>query len=124
VSFTIGLILSMIYLEGPWRFLVLIPLAAWEGFEIWLFFRWRNVRSITGAESLVGSIGTATTPLNPEGQVRVRGQVWQATSSEDVPKDAKVRIVEVEGLRLRVEPAPEVYRVEAADPEASRAPGP
>jgi membrane-bound ClpP family serine protease len=48
----------------------------------------------------------AVTPLTPRGWVRVRGELWRAhiSSGHAVPAGAVVRVREVEGLVLVVEP--------------------
>jgi len=57
-----------------------------------------------GEESMVGSVGTVREPLNPRGMVFVSGALWQATStSGPVPVGARVRVVAVDGLHLKVE---------------------
>jgi len=56
----------------------------------------------TGAEGLVGQVGVVRTPIAPEGQVFVRGEIWRAVSDDPIPEGAKVRIVSVDGLTLRV----------------------
>jgi len=57
-----------------------------------------------GEESMIGILGTVREPLNPSGMVFVNGALWQATSTAG-PLDAgiQVRVVGVDGLRLRVE---------------------
>ncbi len=58
----------------------------------------------TGSEGLLGEIGEALTPLNPGGRIRVHGEIWNAVSvSGGIPKDARVKIVGLENLTLRVE---------------------
>jgi membrane-bound serine protease (ClpP class) len=56
----------------------------------------------TGAEGLVGTIGTARARLAPEGQVLVRGELWTARCDEPVEPGEPVRVERVEGLRLTV----------------------
>jgi membrane-bound serine protease (ClpP class) len=58
----------------------------------------------TGAQGLLGEIGSASTDLAPEGQVFVHGELWSAGSSRPVKKGQRVRVVHVDGLRLLVEP--------------------
>jgi membrane-bound serine protease (ClpP class) len=59
----------------------------------------------TGVEGLRGEIGTAVSDLAPEGKVFVHGEIWDAVSAAGpVAKDARVRIVRVEAMRLTVEP--------------------
>ena len=63
---------------------------------------------ITGVEGMLGSEGWTRMPLSPDtpGQVDVHGEIWRAYAREPVPAGAKVRVVEVNGLTLVVEPAP------------------
>ena len=62
----------------------------------------------TGVEGMLGSEGWTRMPLSPDapGQVDVHGEIWRAYSREPVPAGEKVRVVEVNGLTLVVEPAP------------------
>jgi membrane-bound serine protease (ClpP class) len=62
----------------------------------------------TGIEGMLGLEGWTRMPLSLDtpGQVDVRGEIWRAYSREPVPAGAKVRVVEVNGLTLVVEPAP------------------
>ena len=55
-------------------------------------------------ERLVGLIGTARTSIGPgrPGVVLVESEEWTAESEEEIPAGAKVRIIRVEGLRLKV----------------------
>lgn len=58
----------------------------------------------TGKEGLLGEIGEAVTLLNPEGTIRVQGEIWQAEStSGTINKSERVRVVEIQNLKLRVE---------------------
>lgn len=59
----------------------------------------------TGIEGLVGDIGKALSDINPTGSVLVQGEIWSAkTKGEMIAKDANVRVKEVRGLLLIVEP--------------------
>ena len=66
--------------------------------------RMKRVKVVTGVENLIGATGEVTAPLEPVGQIRVLGELWQARSSEDVPPGTSVRVVAVDGLVLNVEP--------------------
>ncbi|HET9847269.1 MAG TPA: nodulation protein NfeD [Candidatus Dormibacteraeota bacterium] len=58
-----------------------------------------------GQESMVGTIGTVREPLDPTGMVFVDGALWQAAAPNGpVPAGTRVRVIAVDGLRLRVEP--------------------
>lgn len=58
-----------------------------------------------GKETLIGKTGVARQPLNPEGIVRIEGEEWTAENAtgEDIPAGARIRVISVDGLRLRVE---------------------
>ena len=56
--------------------------------------------------SLTGKQGIVTKKIdsdNSTGQVKVKGELWSAISDEDIEKDAKVKILEVDGVKLKVE---------------------
>ncbi|HJT63421.1 MAG TPA: nodulation protein NfeD [Candidatus Limnocylindria bacterium] len=56
--------------------------------------------------ALVGSAGTATTPIAPTGIASAQGETWTARSRHGViPPGAALRVVGVDGLELIVEPA-------------------
>jgi membrane-bound serine protease (ClpP class) len=75
-----------------------------------LFFLWvigkavgaQRLRVKTGAEAMVGQVGEAATPLAPRGQIRVRGEIWQAQSADPVPVGTAVEVLHVRGLTLEV----------------------
>ncbi len=57
----------------------------------------------TGSEGIVGELGVAFTKLNPRGQVRVHGEMWNAECIDGtVPKDGSIVVVEVNGLMLKI----------------------
>ena len=61
----------------------------------------------TGTHALIGEEGRARAALVPDapGQIDVHGEIWRALSREPIPAGAKVRVVDVTGLTLLVEPA-------------------
>ena len=58
----------------------------------------------TGREEMVGLIGIARTALAPDGQLAVRGELWEAVSDQPVSAGDEVEVTAVDGLRLRVKP--------------------
>jgi membrane-bound serine protease (ClpP class) len=73
-----------------------------------------------GEESMVGTTGSVREPLNPTGMVFVQGALWQATStSGPLPAGTKVRVVAVNGLRLRVEALDQQQPMSAPGPQAA-----
>jgi len=63
---------------------------------------------VTGKEGLIGIEGEARDPLSPEttGYVLVRGELWRARSRAMVAPGAPIRVLQVNGLTLDVEPLP------------------
>ena len=68
----------------------------------WYVFRSHQRRSMTGTTGMVGERGTAYTALDPEGQVFVHGEYWQAVSDTPIAKGESVEVLEVVHLKLRV----------------------
>ena len=59
-----------------------------------------------GPEALIGVKGTTTTPLSPDGYVRVGTELWQAHSmAGDIETGAEVVIVGINRLTLLVKPS-------------------
>lgn len=102
MSLAIGVAVAFAFLEPPWSWLLIVSALLWEGLEIWLFLRWRKVRSITGHHTLVGMKGKAITDLRPDGQARVKGQIWKVICPEGARAGDAVEVIEAEGMTLRV----------------------
>jgi len=65
--------------------------------------RARRNKVQTGGEALLGTIAVAQTALNPNGQVMVRGELWQAHSRDAIAAGEPVLIRNRNGLLLEVE---------------------
>ncbi|MDX2153251.1 MAG: nodulation protein NfeD [Bryobacteraceae bacterium] len=59
---------------------------------------------LTGSAAMIGEVGEARTALAPAGTVFVHGEYWEAVSSTAIASGSPVRVVAIEGWRLRVEP--------------------
>ena len=64
-------------------------------------------KAVTGEAGMVDAVGVAKTDLEPSGKVFVHGELWDARARQSIAKGARVRVREVEGLTLLVEPLPE-----------------
>jgi membrane-bound serine protease (ClpP class) len=53
---------------------------------------------------MIGLVGIARTALAPDGQLAVRGELWEAVSEQPVSAGDEVEVIAVHGLRLRVKP--------------------
>ncbi len=83
---------------------VSVPFALITMFLVALVIRTRANRSMMGEHALVNQIAQARTALAPAGTVFVRGEYWDAVSSAPVEEGGQVRVVGVDGMKLRVEP--------------------
>jgi membrane-bound serine protease (ClpP class) len=86
---------------------VALPLGAITVFLLQLAITAKRRKAVTGEAGMVGSLGVAKTDLEPSGMVLVHGELWEARARQRIEKGARVRVREVEGLTLVVEPAPE-----------------
>ena len=88
-----------------WR--VMIPTVVMiSGFFILvagLVFRSQVSKPRTGDKGLIGEIGTVRSRLAPEGKVFVHGEIWNAVAIGTIESGAKVRVVGVDRLTLKVE---------------------
>jgi len=71
-----------------------------------LVLRARRNKVVTGPEGMVGEIGTALTPLAPDGKVMVRGEYWNAVSPAAVAAGVRIRVIAIDRLKLTVEAVP------------------
>ncbi|MDE2485653.1 MAG: nodulation protein NfeD [candidate division NC10 bacterium] len=82
-------------------------------FVVTMALRAQRQKTTTGAEGLIGQIGTVRTPLKPEGSVLVGGELWSAQCEEGAEPGNKVRVRAVKGLMLFVSKDNEAVAVEA-----------
>ncbi len=74
-------------------------------FLIGLGIKAQQRKPATGEEGLVGKTGIVTETLNPEGMVKVHGELWRAVStSGKINKGSLIKVVNIENLTLYVEP--------------------
>src|SRR5512132_3973357 len=98
--------LLLIFVPWPWGLAAAIASLVLFVFEVAYWQRrMRREKVQTGVENLVGATGEAAERLAPSGHVRVRGELWEAKSSSELPRGARVRVVAVHGLVLEVESA-------------------
>jgi membrane-bound serine protease (ClpP class) len=68
-----------------------------------LAFRAQMRKPTTGQEGLLGAVGEVTSELAPDGKVFVHGELWNAFADEPIPKGAKVQVVAIQDLKLKVQ---------------------
>ncbi len=72
----------------------------------WIALRARRAKVLTGPQAMIGATAIARTPLNPTGQVEIRGELWQASlrGPASLAVGSSVSVRSIEGLVLIVEP--------------------
>jgi membrane-bound serine protease (ClpP class) len=102
---------SLMLIESPGPFLkisykVIIPAvlatAAFFVFAVGAGLRAQRKKPVTGREGLVGEKGTATTDIDPTGQIFIHGELWNVSATERIAKGEEVEVVRVNGLKLEV----------------------
>jgi len=83
---------------------VTLPFALITVFLVSLVLKARANKVVTGEAGMIGERGVARTALEPEGKIFVHGELWDAVCSTKLDAGARVRVVDVAGLTLRVEP--------------------
>jgi membrane-bound serine protease (ClpP class) len=72
-------------------------------FAITLGIKAQRRKPTTGSEGLVKEVGIAITDLNPDGDVKIHGEIWKAESIEGkIEVNSRVEVVEVQSLKLKV----------------------
>lgn len=104
--FLVLALLLLIFVPWPWGLAAAIASLVLFVFEVAYWQRRMRHRKVqTGVENLVGATGEVTSPLAPVGQIRVKGELWEARASTTIDPGTQVRVVAVHGLTLEVTPA-------------------
>ena len=105
MTLIVALLLAFFVLPAPWGLVAVLGSLVVEVGEAVLFVWWsKRRRAQVGAEALVGIEGVALGALEPDGQVRVGGEIWGARSTAPIAAGGCARVAAVEGLTLVVEP--------------------
>jgi len=98
-----AILLAAYVVPLPWSIAVVAGGLVFEVGEA--VFWWRlshRGRPKVGVETLVGKRATVVEPCWPRGQVRVAGELWQATCPAGADPGEVVRVIAVDGLLLTV----------------------
>ncbi len=60
-------------------------------------------KSAAGVESIVDETGVAKTPIASDGKVFVHGELWNAYSDAAIESGSRVKVISIEGMRMKVE---------------------
>jgi membrane-bound serine protease (ClpP class) len=108
ISLTLG---SLMLYDSPVPYLrvslwVLVPTiiiaSAFSVAVIYLAMNVHKKRKVSGEEGIVGMCGNAVTDIGPEGTVFVNGEYWSAVSDWPLKEGQKIKVLEVNGMRLKV----------------------
>lgn len=95
------------FLQISWS--VILPVvslaAGFSLFMVGMGIRAMRRRPLTGREGMVGLVGVAKTPLDPQGKILVHGELWDAISEYPLQPGDQAEVTRVEGLKLFVKPA-------------------
>ncbi|MEW6143191.1 MAG: NfeD family protein [Chloroflexota bacterium] len=87
--------------------LIGLALAVQSGFSCFLALRLRKLKPVTGTQTMIGRCCVTATVLDPEGYVRIDGELWRAVSVGGViGAGMTVLIVAVDGMALKVKGGP------------------
>ena len=119
-----GAVAAIIFLPDPWRWVVvgaaIIVEIAETAFWIWLS---KRGRPRVGTETLVGRTATVVVACEPEGHVRVAGELWRARCLPGALPGELVTVGEVQqGLLLIVERRTDSVQPKHRDLTAKRNP--
>jgi membrane-bound serine protease (ClpP class) len=96
---------SLEFIRISWSVIVpaVLLTAAFFAFAVGMGIRAQRRKPTTGIEGLVGEVGEAITTLNPNGRVRVHGEIWNATSDEGkIAAGTSIIVLSIQNLQLRV----------------------
>jgi membrane-bound serine protease (ClpP class) len=95
----------LIFLPGPWNFVVFVGVLVLWVFELMFWNRTvRNRRRVVGAQTLLGRTASVVRSCEPDGQVKIDGEIWEAHAATRAVVGQTVKIVGRNGLVLVVEP--------------------
>jgi len=107
VALTVAVILALLFAPWPWNLMLVLAGVAIEVGELtWGLRLARRWKPKTGAEAMIGELAEVVTRCRPDGQVRVRSELWEAHCERGADVGDRVRIDKLEGLTLIVAPQP------------------
>ncbi|MCB8926321.1 MAG: nodulation protein NfeD [Ardenticatenaceae bacterium] len=80
--------------------------------------RAQGKQPITGQQGMLGQIGIARDSFDPDGNlyrgtITLEGEIWQATSSQPIHFGDEVKVRQMQGMKMQVEPVAETAVLEA-----------
>jgi membrane protein implicated in regulation of membrane protease activity len=93
VLIILAVIAAIFFLPSPWGLIAIVGAVAVDlaevGFGLWYA---KRRKPQTGVEALIGSVGQVVVRLDPRGQIRVKGELWQAEADGIAEPGDDVRV--------------------------------
>lgn len=106
MALIVSIILAL-FVSFPWNALIVLAGISVEVVEVtWGLRLARKWRPRMGPETMIGMRAEVVTPCRPTGQVRMNGELWEATCATGLDIGETAIVKRMDGLTLTVEPAP------------------
>ena len=113
MALLVSIILAL-FVSFPWNALIVLAGLSVEVVEVtWGLRLARKWRPRVGPETMIGMRAEVVTPCRPTGQVRVNGELWEATCATGLNVGDTAIVKQMDGLTLNVEPAPAAESVKS-----------
>jgi membrane-bound serine protease (ClpP class) len=105
ISLIIG---SMMFFEElGWNFLMIVPfiivIGGFFGIVVFLAVRSQISQPKGGTDGLINETGIVKKKIEKEGLIFIHGEYWRAESDSIIEPEEKVKVIEINGLVLKVE---------------------
>ena len=103
---------EFVRLSIPAAIAIALVTAAFFVFILTFAIRAQKGQPLTGAQGMLGQIGTARDTFMADGElyrgsILLKGEIWQAAASQPIQFGDEVRVGQVQGMKLQVDPIEE-----------------
>jgi len=98
-------LIASFFVPYPWNIVLVISGLVLETGEVIWGRRLARARAKTGVEAMIGRRATVVDPCRPDGKVRLRGELWNATCADGADPGETVIVIAEDALTLQVERA-------------------
>jgi membrane-bound serine protease (ClpP class) len=108
---------EFVRLSIPAAIAIAVVTAAFFIFILTFAIRAQKAQPLTGSQGMMGQIGTARDTFIADGDlyrgsIMLKGEIWQATASQPIKFGDDVRVSQLQGMKVQVEPAAETAVLE------------
>lgn len=101
----LAIVAAVFVVPDAWRLPVIGLAVVLEIAETLFWMRLSGrARARAGPETMIGELATVVTHCDPLGEVRIHGELWRARCRVPAQVGERVRVRELDGLTLVVEP--------------------